>query len=130
MGGAGDAGASRIAIIDDTRMFTQALAALLDDQPEFSVVGMGSTAADAIAIARDLVPDVMLLDYHLPDGPSDELVRTILAHSPRTRIVMLTSDTSASVRTNARASGAHGFITKDQSVDRIVAAVAHAAAPV
>jgi DNA-binding NarL/FixJ family response regulator len=120
----------RVAVIDDYLIFTDAMAALLDDQPGFEVVGKGGTAASAIAIARDARPDVMLLDYHLPDRPAHEIVTTILAHSPSTRVVMLTSDTSAEARSNSLVAGAHGYVTKDQGLDRVIAAIGQVSAPV
>ncbi len=121
---------TRVAVIDDFLIFADALAALLDDQPGFEVVGKGGTASAAIAIARDTRPDVMLLDYHLPDGPAHELVTTILAHSPGTRVVMLTSDTSSATRAKSLVAGAHGYVTKDQGLDRVMAVIGEDAAQV
>lgn len=117
-------------MIDDFLIFTDAMAALLDDQPRFTVVGKGGTASDALRIARDARPDVMLLDYHLPEGTADELVRAILAASPGTRVVMLTSDTSAEARSRSLVAGAHGYVTKDEGLDRVMAAIGQVSAPV
>ena len=121
---------TRVAVIDDFLIFTDAMAALLDDQPGFEVVGKGGTAAEAVEIARDAQPDVMLLDYHLPEGPAHELVRKIVALSPETRVVMLTSDTSAETRAKSLVAGAHGYVTKDQGLDRVMAAIGVVAARV
>lgn len=128
--GAAVARSTKVAVVDDFLIFTDAMSALLDDQPEFEVVGKGSCGSDAIAIARDLRPEVMLLDYHLPDGPADEIVPAILAASPQTRVVVLTSDTSAQARERSLVAGAHGYVTKDEGLDRVLDAIGRVAAPV
>lgn len=122
--------AVRVAVIDDFTVFRDALAALLDEEPGYLVVGTGTTAHDAVEVARAQRPDVMLLDYHLPGGPAHIIVTAVLAHSPATRIVMLTADTSADARSRSLVAGAHGFVTKDQGLDRVLEAIARATAPV
>ncbi|MEX2540002.1 MAG: protein kinase [Actinomycetota bacterium] len=118
----------RVLLVDDHVLVTQALSAVIDGEPDIEVVGCADTAEQGKALAKSLTPDVVLMDYELPDGDGVSAARGILAERPQTQIVMLTGATSDLVLMAAIEAGCAGFVPKEQAVEEVVAAVrsAHA----
>jgi DNA-binding NarL/FixJ family response regulator len=112
----------RTAIVDDHPLFREGVAKLLARTPGVEIVADGSTAVDAVNIARELVPDVLLLDLKLPDdGPA--AASTIAHVHPSVRIVILTaSDSDSDVAAMLRL-GVHGYLLKGCTGQEIVRAV-------
>jgi DNA-binding NarL/FixJ family response regulator len=102
-----------ILIVDDDGPFCRALAELLADRG-FRVVGHAGTAQEAVAAARRLAPDAILLDVRLPDGNGVELVQALTDVPAPPKIVLTSSDHSAVPPERLRASGASGFIPKSE----------------
>lgn len=99
--------ALHVAIVDDHPLFREGVAATLAAQPDFEVVAQGATAADAVRIAAEHLPDIVLLDLSMPGGGL-AAAREIAAAAPVVRIVMLTvsedeEDVAAALRAGARA---------------------------
>jgi DNA-binding NarL/FixJ family response regulator len=117
-----------VLLVDDHALVTQALEAMLGREPDIEVVGRASTVAEGIALARSTTPDVILLDYDLPDGDGVSAARQILAERPETKVVMLTATTTDLVLVEAIEAGCAGFVPKREAVEEVVAAVraAHA----
>jgi two-component system, NarL family, nitrate/nitrite response regulator NarL len=101
----------RTAIVDDHPLFREGVAKLLGRTPGIEMVADGNTGADAIRIAHELLPDVLLLDLKLPDdGPAT--ASTIVREHPRVRIVILTaSDCDRDVAAMLQL-GVHGYLLK------------------
>ena len=100
-------------IVDDHAGFRAAARALLDAEP-FTVIGEAATGGEGLAEVARLRPEIVLLDVHLPDRDGFE-VAELLARSPRPPHVLLTSSRSlGDVRARVAASGAVGFLSKDQ----------------
>jgi DNA-binding NarL/FixJ family response regulator len=102
---------------------------ILDCSPDIEVIGMASTAHDGVAAAARLHPDVVLMDYQLPDADGVTAATRITQDRPATRVVVLTAagdDERLALR--AMAAGCSGFLGKARSVDELLAAVraAHA----
>lgn len=109
-----------VEIVDDHFLFAQALGGIVGEQPGFEVVGIAVTGPQALGIARERQPAVVLLDYHLPGMTADALLPRILAAAPGAKVIVLTSDASVAARENSGRSGAHGFLTKDTAIDDVV----------
>ncbi|ASN80178.1 LuxR C-terminal-related transcriptional regulator [Deinococcus ficus] len=104
----------RVVLVDDHPLFREGVAATLGADPRFEVVGEGASADDALTLCTALLPDLLLLDLHLPGG-GVQGARTVAAACPVTRIVMLTvSEEEADVLATLKA-GARGFILKGVS---------------
>ncbi|MCA1830059.1 MAG: response regulator [Actinomycetota bacterium] len=118
----------RVLIVDDHMMVAQGLAKVLSDQPDITVVGTASRVEDAVASARLHQPDVVMMDYELPDGNGVQATERIRADRPETRVVMVTSYTDEHVLIAAIEAGASGYVTKHKVIDEVVNAVraAHA----
>src|SRR5256885_15621507 len=80
-----------VLLADDHPVVRQGLRTFLEVQPDIAVVGEAATGAEAVARARDLLPDVVLLDLVMPDGGGIEAAGGIREASPETRVIVLTS---------------------------------------
>ena len=104
----------RIALFDDHPLMREGVVQTLDCAGDFEVIGEGATANDAVRVAQDELPDVILLDISMPGG-GIEAAQDISNVCPFIRIVMLTvSEDEADVIAAIRA-GAHGYILKGVS---------------
>ena len=113
----------RVLIADDHPLFRHGIAALLQTSSEFEVVGEATTGAEALTLAEQLQPDVILMDIQMPAINGIEATRHILHTSPHIRILIVTmSEDDASVFTAMRA-GARGYILKDAQKDDILRAI-------
>ena len=113
----------RILIVDDHPLFRKGMNGLLETIPEMEVIGEAATGQEAIAMAAELAPDVIVMDLQMPGGTGISATRAILSHSPHIRILMVTLvEDSESVFTAIRA-GARGYILKDAGADEIAQAI-------
>jgi DNA-binding NarL/FixJ family response regulator len=111
-------------IVDDHEMIVQALVLALAREPDMDVVGTANTARDAIVRAEECSPDVLLIDYQLPDGTGADAVRGLAR--PGLRTVFLSADRSDSAMLAALEVGACGYLLKSEPLDSLVAAVRRA----
>jgi DNA-binding NarL/FixJ family response regulator len=110
----------RVLIVDDHVLFRDGLVSLLNAQPDFEVVGQAGGVQEAIAIAQDLRPDVVLMDFGLPDGTGLEATRAIMADRPGTNIVFLTVHEEDDQLFAAIRSGARGYLLKNVPVAKLL----------
>ena len=106
----------RILIVDDQLLFRQAVASLLSAQPDIRVVGEASSVREAIAAFREHRPDIVLMDFSLPDGTGLDATQVILAERPDTRIVFLTVGEGDDRLFAAIRAGAKGYLQKNVPV--------------
>ena len=118
--------AIRLMLADDHRMLREGLRRSLTDEG-FDVVGEASDGEEAVRLAGDLLPDVVLMDVTMPDVDGVEATRRIHQLHPDVRIVMLTMHADQSVIAEALRAGASGYLVKDCSTDEIADAVRQAA---
>jgi len=117
----------RVLIADDHPLFRDGLAALLTDGPGTEPAGAAATGTDAVDLARENQPDVVLMDLHMPVMNGIEATRRIVASCPQTAVLVLTMfDDDDSVLSALRA-GARGYLLKGASREQIRCAI-HAAA--
>ena len=112
----------RVMLVDDHALVRSAIRQALE-APDVVVVGEAKSAEEAIAVAPDLRPDVLLLDIDLPGLSGIEAVREIAPRLPDTRIVMLTASTDRRDLLDAIRHGAAGYLTKDLTGDALLRAV-------
>lgn len=125
---AGEPAEVRVLVCDDHRILAEGLAALLDGTAGTRVVAVTGTVAEAVERAAALRPDVVLMDYELPDGTGVDATRAIKEAVPAANVVMLTSYADDAVLVGAIEAGCCGFLTKHKSAQDVVAAVRLAAA--
>lgn len=117
----------RVFVVDDHRMFRQAVAAALDEETDMEVVDSVGTLADARRLLQVTEVDVVLLDQRLPDGQGTHAAAELRALRPGARVVLVTAAAETSVLSEALAAGCAGFVTKGDSIEELAAAVRAAA---
>ena len=117
----------RILIVDDQAMVRAGFAALLGAQPDFEVVGQAENGEIGVQLARDLAPDVVLMDVRMPvlDGiaATRQLLGTDVAAEKPPRVIMLTTFDVDDYVFDAIRAGASGFLLKDAPPADLIAAV-------
>ena len=101
----------RIVIVDDHALFRDGLATILAAEADFEVVGQGGSADDAIRLARDLLPEIILLDIDMPGG-GITAARAIAIDCPVTKVVILTSSEEDDHLIAALKTGTRAYILK------------------
>ena len=111
----------RVVLVDDHDLFVAGVRAELGDAVE--VVGQAGSVADAVPLIKELDPDVVLLDVHLPDGSGDAIINAVAPERPGVRFLALSvSDAAEDVIAVIRA-GARGYVTKTIAPDELAAAI-------
>ena len=109
-------------------MVVEALRQTLERSDDLQVVGSASTIAEGARLAREHRPDVVVIDFHLPDGDGAEGTRQILSDRPDAAVIMLTGSPDAPTAAAALEAGCIGFVAKDAAVDELVRAIRGGAA--
>ena len=110
----------KVLIVDDHILFREGLVSLLDSQPDITVIGEAGCVQEAIAIARELEPDLILMDFGLPDGTGLDATQAILAERPDSKIVFLTVHEQDDRLFAAIRSGAKGYLLKNVPVSKLL----------
>ena len=114
--------AIRLMLADDHRMLREGLRRSMTDEG-FQVVGEASDGEEAVRLAAELQPDVILMDVSMPDVDGVEATRRIRDLLPDTRVIMLTMHPDQEVVASALRAGAAGYLVKDCSTEEIAEAV-------
>ena len=109
---------TRVLIADDHPAVRQGLRLLLDTDPDFEVVGQAADGNEAVALALELKPDLIILDNSMPGMTGLEVARVLRANVPDTKIIFHTLDRG--IRDLVLATGAVAHVTKDQSPQEIM----------
>ncbi|MEO6089480.1 MAG: response regulator transcription factor [Umezawaea sp.] len=114
----------RVLVVDDQAMIRESFRVALDSQPDLDVAGEAGTGAEAVALARDLAPDVVLMDVRMPVMDGLEATRLIVGSgdAPPKVLVLTTFDLDEHVYGALRA-GASGFMLKDSPLSDLINAV-------
>lgn len=112
----------RLMLADDHQMLRQGLRRSMEDEG-FDVVGEASDGEEAVALAAELLPDVVLMDVSMPGLTGVEATAQIRGAHPQVRVVMLTMHADQDVIASAIRAGASGYLVKDCSTDEIAEAV-------
>jgi two-component system nitrate/nitrite response regulator NarL len=116
----------RVLVVDDHTLFRRGLTALLSGFPQVEVVGDAADAGEALRRAQELVPDLVLLDNHLPGVRGVDLLPALREALPAARILMLTVSEDEQDLAAALRGGAHGYLLKTIEGDALVAAILRA----
>lgn len=109
-----------ILLVDDHALFREGLASLFGHYDDLQVIGQAGTAEDALAAARDLRPDVVLMDINLPGSDGIELTKRLKHELPRTAVVMLTIHEDGGKLLDAVRAGASGYLVKNIGAAELV----------
>ena len=112
-----------IVVADDHEVVRAGFAALLDTQPDFTVLGTAPDGAAAVRISRELRPDVILMDVRMPGTDGIEATRQLTGGTGGPRIIILTTFDLDEYVYDALCAGASGFLLKDVTAERLFDAV-------
>ncbi len=113
----------RVVVVDDHRMFLDSLVRLLEDEADIEVVAVAGSSADAVASVAATGPDVVIVDYQLPDESGAKTTTSLRAAHPHLPVVMLTGQADTSAARAASEVGCAAFITKDRAAQDLVDAI-------
>jgi DNA-binding NarL/FixJ family response regulator len=113
----------RIVIAEDHVVVRKGLYSLLDHEPDISVVGEAVDGEEAVALTKQLNPDLVVMDIRMEKMGGVEATRIIRETCPETSILVLTGFGDEDVLQESMRAGAHGFLLKDASPDELIDAI-------
>lgn len=117
----------RVLVVDDHGLYRAGMSTLLAAEDGIEVIAQASGGRVGVRLARELRPDVVLMDLQMPDIDGVEATRLILEEQPHARILVLTVVSDEDQVSAALSAGASGFLLKDAPVDQVAMAVRAAA---
>ena len=118
----------RALVVDDHPVVRAGLVALFDAAPDIDVVGTAASGEDAVELAAELLPDVVLMDLRMAGIDGDEATARIVAGAPATRVVILTTYENDEAILRAISAGASGYLLKAAPEEELLAGVRAVAA--
>jgi two-component system nitrate/nitrite response regulator NarL len=118
----------RVLLVDDHTLFRSGVRALLQRHDGFEVAGEAADSLEGVRRARELRPDIVLLDLHMPGLSGKDAVRLFLEGSPGTRVVMLTVSEDADDLLETLRSGASGYLLKNIETETLLDSLRQAVA--
>ncbi len=115
--------ATRILLADDHKIMREGLRVLIERHPEFEIVGEAENGQTTVKLARELTPDIVIMDIGMPDLNGIEATRRIKATVPRTRIIALSMYYDKRFVFGMLEAGASGYLRKDCALDELVTAI-------
>jgi DNA-binding NarL/FixJ family response regulator len=116
-----------VAVVDDHILVAEMLAHAITKENDLQLAGVATNVADALVLIADERPDVVLIDYALPDGDSIEAVKKMLGDSSNTHFILLSSDAESDLKERAMSAGCARVLSKDRPLIELLAAVRSAA---
>jgi DNA-binding NarL/FixJ family response regulator len=118
----------RVLVADDHRLFRTGLARMLASDPRFEVIGEAKDGGEAIEMALEHKPDVVLMDLQMPRVTGVEAVKRLKADAPDVRTVVVSAFAEGSMIAEAMESGATGYVSKDVELEEVAAKIMEVAA--
>lgn len=113
----------RVFHIDDHKIFSQGLYSLLREEPQIAWIGSATTMAEGLTQCRQLKPDLVLLDYFLPDGNGLMAASLLMNDLPQMHMILLTMENSPSIIEKCRQLGMGGCLQKTIGHDEMMSAI-------
>lgn len=113
----------RLLLVDDHHLVRSGLLRLLSEEPDFEVAAEAATGEDAVRLARELQPDVVLMDINMPGMGGLEATRRVLQNNPRIKVIAVSMYQDEPYPTRLLEAGAMGYLSKDSAADEVVSAV-------
>ncbi len=119
----------RVLIADDHNLVRQALAQMLQTEPDMTVVAQAANAQEAVERCKLLAPDIVLMDIHMPRGSEGiEATRKITEQNPQVKVIMLTMERQDEYLFEAIKAGAVGYLLKNANAQELIEAIRAVAA--
>ena len=112
-----------VLLVDDQLMFADSLLRALDDEHGLRVIARADSVTEAEKMASETQPDVVLMDWELPDGTGDQAAAQIRARHPETKVVILTGYSDENILRRAIESGCSGYVSKTRAIEEVASAI-------
>ncbi|MCD6302422.1 MAG: response regulator transcription factor [Anaerolineae bacterium] len=119
---------TKIILADDHKIMREGLRTLLEKEPGIEVIGEAKTGREAVRLARELLPDVVIIDIGMPDLNGIEATRQILAKFPSIKVIALSMHSDKRFVTGMLSAGASGYLLKDCAFEELAYAIRTVAA--
>lgn len=113
----------KLLIVDDHALFREGLASILRLEPDLEITGLAGSVEESVELVRTLKPDIVLMDFTLPDGTGADASSKILNEYPECKIIFLTMSERDDHLYAAIRSGAKGYLLKNLSPSKLVASI-------
>lgn len=113
----------RVLLVDDHTLVRTGIRLILEDTPDLCVAGEAESGEAAMPLARELKPDVVLMDVSMPGIGGLEATRRLLARDPTLKVIVVSVHATEPYPLRLMEAGAHGYLTKDCAAEEIVAAI-------
>jgi len=110
----------KIIIVDDHVLFREGLAAIIRSETDIEIMGQAGSVQEAIELVKTLKPDLVLMDFGLPDGTGADATRAILKEYPQCKIIFLTMSEEDEHLFAAIRSGAKGYLLKNMRPSKLI----------
>lgn len=116
-------GPIRVVLADDHTMVREALARILGEEEDIDVVAQACDGAEAVAVVENAAPDVLVLDYSMPNQDPPRVIEDLLARVPGLRILVLTVHENIHYALRVLECGAQGYLIKSAATEELVEAI-------
>ena len=113
----------KVVIVDDHVLFREGLAAIIRSESDIEIIGQAGSVQEAVELVKVLKPDMILMDFGLPDGTGADATKAILKEHPQCKVVFLTMSEEDEHLLAAIRSGAKGYLLKNMRPSKLVASL-------
>jgi two-component system NarL family response regulator len=113
----------RVLVVDDHALFRRGLQMVLEQEPDIEVVGEASDGSEAVEVAAETLPDIVLMDVRMPKRGGIDACTAIHDVAPSTKIIMLTISDEEADLYDAIKAGAMGYLLKEISIEEVASAI-------
>jgi len=113
----------KVIVVDDHVLFREGLVAIIRSEPDIDVIGQAGTVKEAVSLVASLQPDLILMDFGLPDGTGVDATKLIIKDFPESKIVFLTMSEEDENLFAAIRGGAKGYLLKNMHPAKLVATI-------
>ncbi|SDT29921.1 response regulator [Microlunatus soli] len=121
-------GPIRLLLVEDHAQVAMALVAAFETVEDIDLVGTAGTIAEAVSLAAELGPDLVLLDRRLPDGDGVDAIAPLREHHPSGRVLIFTGEADRAIADRVRAAGGDGLVLKAGRLDNLLSTIHRVAA--